>query len=63
MTPDPDQLRAHMHSAAALLALPITPAQEPGVLLNLQRIAVLAAVVNEFVLREDIEPAPVFKQA
>lgn len=61
MNPDPDQLRTHMHSVSALLALPISAAQEPGVLLHLQRIAALAALVNEFVLNEEIEPAPIFK--
>ena len=56
-----EQVRAHMHSAAQLLALPISATQEPGVLQNLQRIAAMASLVNEFVLDEDIEPAPIFK--
>lgn len=61
MIPDPEQLRAHMHSMSALLALPIAANHEPGVMQNLQRIAAMAALVNEFVLEEDIEPANIFK--
>lgn len=61
MIPDPDQLRAHMHSASAMLALPIATSHEAGVMQNLQRIAAMAALVNEFVLEDDIEPANVFR--
>ena len=61
ISPDSGALRAHMHSASAMLALPIAASHEPGVMQNLQRIAAMAALVNEFVLEEDIEPANVFK--
>jgi hypothetical protein len=61
MIPDADTLRAQMYSSARLLHLPISSAQEPGVMQNLQRIAALAALVNEFVLDESVEPAPVFR--
>ncbi|HKY02503.1 MAG TPA: DUF4089 domain-containing protein [Burkholderiales bacterium] len=61
MIPDADTLRAQMQSSAALLQLSISSAQEPGVMQNLQRIAALAALVNEFVLDESVEPAPVFR--
>ena len=61
MIPDAEILRAQMQASAALLHLPISSAQEPGVIQNLQRIATLAALVNEFVLDESVEPAPVFR--
>lgn len=61
MIPDAEILRAQMHASAALLHLPISASQEPGVIQNLQRIATLAALVNEFVLDESVEPAPVFR--
>jgi hypothetical protein len=59
----PDQsfdAEAYLDAAAALLGLPIDPAHRPGVLLNLQRLAEMAALVMEFPLPDEIEPAPVF---
>lgn len=61
MRPDTELLRAHMYSAAQLLQLPLSDAHAPGVLQNLERIAAMAALVNEFVLHEEVEPAPVFR--
>jgi hypothetical protein len=51
----------YVDAAAALIGLPIDPAHRPGVVLNLERIAQMAALVMEFPLPEDIEPAPVFE--
>jgi len=51
---------AYLDAAAQLLGLAIDPAHRPGVLLNLERIAEMAALVMEFPLPDEIEPAPVF---
>jgi hypothetical protein len=51
---------AYVDAAARLIGLPIEPAHRPGVVLNLERIARLAALVMEFDLPEEIEPAPVY---
>ena len=51
---------AYVDAAAALIELPLDPAHRPGVILNLQRIAEMAALVMAFPLPDDVEPAPVF---
>ena len=51
----------YVDAAAVLIGLPIDPAHRPGVVLNLQRIAQMAALVMEFPLPDESEPAPVFK--
>ena len=50
----------YVDAAAALIGLPLDPAHRPGVILNLQRIAEMAALVMAFPLPEETEPAPVF---
>jgi Protein of unknown function (DUF4089) len=55
---DPD---AYVVSAAALIGLPLNPAHRPGVVLNIERIAEMAALVMTFPLPEETEPAPVFR--
>jgi hypothetical protein len=52
---------AYVDAAAALIGLPIDPAHRPGVVLNMERIAQMAALVMEFPLPDEIEPAPVFR--
>jgi hypothetical protein len=52
---------AYVDAAAALIGLPIDPAHRPGVVLNLERIAQMAALVMDFPLPDEIEPAPVFR--
>ena len=52
---------AYVDAAAALIGLPIDPAHRPGVVLNLERIAQMAALVMAFPLPDEIEPAPVFR--
>ena len=52
---------AYVDAAAALLELPLDPAHRPGVILNMQRIAEMAALVISFALPDDVEPAPVFR--
>ena len=52
---------AYVDAAAQLLGLTIDPAHRPGVVLNLRRIAEMAALVMEFPLPEETEPAPVYQ--
>jgi len=52
---------SYMMAAAAALGLEIAPGHRPGVVLNLERIAQMAATVMDFPLPEDEEPAPVFR--
>ena len=52
---------AYVDAAAALIGLPLDPAHRPGVVLNLERIAQMAALLAEFPLPDAAEPAPVFR--
>ena len=52
---------AYVDAAARLVGLPLDPAHRAGVVLNLERIARMAALVMEFPLPEETEPAPVFE--
>jgi hypothetical protein len=52
---------AYVDAAAALIGLPLDPAHRPGIVLNLERIAQMAALVMAFPLPEETEPAPVFE--
>jgi hypothetical protein len=61
MKPDEDALDAHIDAAAGVLELPIDPAWKPAVKGNLQVTLRLAAVVAEFELPDEAEPAPVFE--
>jgi hypothetical protein len=56
----PPDLGAHVDAAAALIGLPIAPAHRPGVILYMGVIATAAALVMEFPLPEEVEPAPIF---
>lgn len=51
---------AYIVAAAALVGLPLDAEYQPGVALNLQRIAEMAALIMEFPLPDEAEPAPVF---
>jgi hypothetical protein len=48
-------------ASAQALALPVDPAWRAGVKHNLQLILRYAALVEEFALPDDTEPAPVFR--
>ena len=61
MADQPVDPEAYVDAAAALIDLPIDPAHRPGVVVNLERIAQMAALVMEFALPEEAEPAPVFR--
>jgi hypothetical protein len=51
---------AYVDAAAKLIGLPIDPAHRPGVVMNLERIAQMAALVMAFELPEETEPASVY---
>jgi hypothetical protein len=56
----PDTIDALVAASAQALALPIDPAWHGGIRLNLQLILTHAALVDEFSLADETEPAPVF---
>ena len=51
-------LGAYVDAAAALIGLSLDPAHRPGVILNMQRIAEMAALVMEFPLPDDVRAGP-----
>ena len=61
MADQPFDPEAYVVAAAALIGLTIDPAHRPGVVANLERIAQMAALVMEFPLPDEAEPAPVFR--
>jgi hypothetical protein len=56
-----DAIDAMVAAAAQALGLPIDPAWQANVKFNLQLILRHAALVDEFPLPDDAEPAPVFR--
>jgi len=56
-----DEMQAYIVAAAAALELPIAPEHMPGVLLNFERLAGVAAAVNAFELGPADEPGPVWR--
>ncbi len=60
MADRPIDAASYVDAAAALIGLPLDPAHRPGVILNMRRIAEMAALVMSFPLPDDVEPAPVF---
>jgi Protein of unknown function (DUF4089) len=59
-TPAPD-IDALVGAAATVLGLRLDPAWQANVKFNLQLILHHAALVDEFPLADDAEPAPVFR--
>jgi 1-carboxybiuret hydrolase subunit AtzG-like protein len=55
-----DRIDSYIEAAAEMLALPVEPAWKPAVKANLLVNLRLAAVVAEFPLPDEAEPAPVF---
>ncbi len=53
-----DETERYVLASAAALELPIAPAHLPGVILNFERLAGIAAAVNGFVLVPADEPGP-----
>jgi hypothetical protein len=56
-----DTLDAYIDAAARALGVPIEPAWKPAVRANLEVTLRLAALVTEFALPDEAEPAPVFE--
>ncbi|MBV8889554.1 MAG: DUF4089 domain-containing protein [Alphaproteobacteria bacterium] len=61
MSADAFDADAYVTAFAALIGLEIAPEHRPGVVLNLTRIAAMAALVMDFPLPDDSEPAPVYR--
>src|ERR1700754_4643237 len=57
---DHDPIDAFIGAAAHTLSLPIEPSWQPAVKMNLEVILRQAALVTEFPVPDDTEPAPVF---
>jgi len=58
----PDEtLDAYIEAAARALSLPIEPEWKPAIRANLQATLKHAALVDQFPLPDEAEPAPVFK--
>jgi hypothetical protein len=58
--PARSKLDADVDEAAKLCGLPVAPAHRPGVVQYLGVVSQAAALVMEFALPEETEPAPVF---
>ncbi len=56
-----DALDQFIEAAARALSLPIEPEWKPAIRANLQATLKHAAVVDEFPLPDEAEPAPVFR--
>ena len=54
-----ETVRDYVVAAAQVVGLDLRPEHLPGVVGNMERIASLAKLVNEFPLEEAIEPMPV----
>jgi hypothetical protein len=57
----PDAIATLVAASAQALALPLEPVWHAGVIFNLQLLLTSAARVDEFVLPDETEPAPVFR--
>ncbi|HEY1315397.1 MAG TPA: DUF4089 domain-containing protein [Steroidobacteraceae bacterium] len=57
----PDQLDEFIAAAARALEIPLDPEWKPAVKSNLDVTLKHAAVVAEFEMPDDAEPAPIFK--
>ena len=53
-----EEIERYVKAAAAALELPIAPAHLPGVIVNFERLAGIAALVNDFPLGPEDEPGP-----
>jgi len=60
MTMDREALERWMEASAAVAGLPIEPMWRDGVLLNLERLAAMAALLADANEVEGAEPAPRF---
>lgn len=60
-SPTPEELGAYVDEAAKRIGLPIAPEHRPGVIQFTGILLGHAALVTEFSLPDDVEPAPVFR--
>ena len=60
-SPIPEELGAYVDETAKRVGLPIAPEHRPGVIQFTGILLVHAALVMEFSLPDDVEPAPVFR--
>jgi hypothetical protein len=56
-----DPLDDYIDAAATLLRLPVVAEWKPGIRANLAVTLRLAALVDDFALPDDAEPAPVYR--
>jgi len=54
-------LDVYVDAAAKLVGLPLDSEHRPGVVLNIGRIAQMAALFMEFPLPDETEPAPIYR--
>ncbi len=59
--PTPEELGAYVDETAKRIGLPIASEQRPGVIQFTGVLLASAALVMEFPLPDDVEPAPVFR--
>ena len=59
--PTPEELSAYVDETARQVGLPLAPEHRPGVIRFTGILLAQAALVTEFPLPEDVEPAPVFR--
>ena len=60
-SPTPEELGAYVDETAKRVGLPIAPEHRPGVIQFTGILLAHAALVMEFSLPDDVEPAPVFR--
>jgi hypothetical protein len=59
-SPTPEELGVYVDETAKRIGLPIAPEHRPGVIQFTGMLLAHAALVTEFPLPDDVEPAPVF---
>ena len=59
--PTPEELSAYVDETAKQVGLPLAPEPRPGVIQFTGILLAQAALVTEFPLPDDVEPAPVFR--
>ena len=60
-SPTPEALGAYVDEMAKRIGLPLAPEHRPGVIQFTGILLAQAALVMEFPLPDDVEPAPVFR--
>jgi DNA-binding transcriptional LysR family regulator len=61
MTGADDTLDRLIDAAAATLGIALEPAWKPAIRMNLETTLKLAALVDEFALPDEAEPAPIYR--